>query len=196
MIKVNLFVGKKPIDLASIGGFDLSKLNVKHLLLAIGLSYTPEFYFYDKFTEELNAVQAKISASNKKYATLQTEAKSLDNIQKQVDALERLEKNLEEKLVVVKEIFKKRSNPMNVMLYIAKNTPEDLWLTEMLIENNTIQIKGESLGYKSIGLFIENLRNSIFFRKDIKLDSSSTQTKPTGERVEAFIIKGVILSYE
>jgi len=196
MIKVNLLVGKKPIDLASLGGFDLSKLNVKYLAAAIALSYLPEFYFYDKFAEELNQFQEKISTKNSKYANLQKEAKSLDNIQKQVDALERLEKNLEDKLVVVKEIFKKRSNPMNVMLYIAKNTPDDLWLTEMLIENNTIQLKGESLGYKSIGLFIENLRNSIFFRKDIKLESSSTQQKEGGERVEVFLVRGVILSYE
>jgi hypothetical protein len=196
MIKVNLFVGKKPVDLASLGGFDLSKLNLKYLAIAIGLSYLPDFYFYDMFQEQITANDQKMSGFSKKYGEIQTETKALDNIQKQVDALERLEKNLQEKLVVVKEIFKKRSNPMNIMLYIAKNTPEDLWLTELMVENNIIQIKGESKDYKSIGLLIENLRNSIFFRKDIKLEGSTTQMKENGDRVEVFLVRGVILSYE
>jgi hypothetical protein len=196
MIKTNLLVGKKPLDLSSLGGFDLSKLNVKYLIIAIALSYVPDFFIYDMFAERLQAIQAVITTHNQKYASIQKEAKSLDNIQKQVDALEKLEKSLEEKLVVVKQIFKMRSNPMNIMLYIAQNTPEDVWLTDLVIENNSVQIKGESKGYKSIGVFIENLRNSIFFRKDIKLEGNSTQVKEGGERVEVFLVRGVVVSYE
>jgi Tfp pilus assembly protein PilN len=196
MIKVNLLVGKKPLDVANLGGFDLSKLNVKYLVIAILLSYTPELFLNDMLTKELAGFNLQIETLNKEFKTYQAKLDSLKNIQKQIEALENLEKQLESKLNIVKGIFNKRSNPMNIMLYIAKNTPADLWLNEIVIEKNDITFKGESRDYKSIGVFIENLRSSIFFRKDIRLDSSATITKENGVRVEGFSVKGYIVSYE
>lgn len=196
MIKINLLVGKKPLDMSNLGGFDLSKLNVKHLMIAIILSYLPDFFVLDMFKAEQEKYQQNITVLNKQFRTLSTKVRELDNIKKQIEALENLEKQLESKLGIVKTLFSKRSNPVNILLYISKNIPSDLWIKEVTLENNTILFKGESQSFKSIGVFIENLKSSIFFRKDIRLESTVTNTLASGVRVEAFSIRGVILSYE
>ena len=43
MIKINLSNDKKQVDISNIGGFDLTKLKIKPLLLIIVLIYIPDF---------------------------------------------------------------------------------------------------------------------------------------------------------
>ncbi|MGK0367468.1 MAG: Tfp pilus assembly protein PilN [Thermoproteota archaeon] len=193
MIKINLLVGKKPVDITNVGGFDLSKLSLRMMIFALILFYVPDFFVYDFLEEELKTKDSQIKLVAKEQKKLNVKVRSLKKIERQIKALEILEKKLHQKLGVVKEILKIRSNPMNILLYVSKNIPENLWLIDITFENNTVRFKGQSKSFKNIGIFIENLKSSIFFRKDTKL----LGTNPNVELgVEEFEIIAPVVSYE
>ena len=84
---------------------------------------------------------------------------------------------MNEKLKAVNEVLKLKKNPVNLLLYISKNISTDLWIDKLSItKGGTLEIQGGSNSYKSIGVFIESLNQSIFFDKSIKLIKSQTQT--------------------
>lgn len=195
MIKINLLVGKKPLDITNVGGFDLSQINLKFLIIAILISYTPEFFLYSKFEEDIKKENEKLAVVDKKLRESNKKVKSLQAIEKQIKALEVLDKQLQDKLNVVRDIIKINTNPVNILLYISKNIPEELWVKEITIENNVLRILGESKSPKSIGDFMDNLKNSIFFRKDVRLPEFKTVTKDN-IRTEDFTIEANIVSYE
>ena len=195
MIKINLLVGKKPLDITNVGGFDLSQINLKLLLFAIFLSYVPDWFIYDSFEESIKKENALSAAANKEFRIINKKVKSLKAIEKQIRALELLDKQLNEKLNVVRDIIKINTNPINILLYISKNIPSELWLKEVTIEKNLLKIKGESRSPKIIGNFMDSLKSSIFFRKDVKLPEFKTENR-NDVRVEVFTIEATILSYE
>lgn len=188
MIKVNLLVGKKPLDITNVGGFDLSKLNVKYLIIAIVLSYVPDIFVYDFFKNKEADLQKLVFFHNKNFKAVNTKVRSLKNIERQIKALENLERKLKDKLNIVKEIIKKRVNPMNVLLYVSKNIPEDVWLTDISLEEKQFTLKGKSKTVKSVGVFHDNLKNSIFFRKDIKLSNLNPVNNVTDFQIDAYVI--------
>lgn len=197
MIEINLIVGKKPFKMPTILGVDMALINVKMIVLAIILSLIPGMFLESDWEPELAAVNQQVEETTQKVKKLEKKNDDNKTIQEQVDALARQEKKLAERLGVVKQIIKLKKNPMGIMLYIAKNIPEDVWLISLELENNTIKMKGQSLTYKSIGVFIENLKNSVFFNKDITMAGSRTIEGKDGQaRVEEFDITGTIARFE
>lgn len=197
MIEINLIVGKKPFKMPTILGVDMALINAKMIGVAIALSFVPGMFLESGWEEEVNTLNAQVEEFQQKVRKLDKKNDDNKNIQEQVDALARQEKKLAERLGVVKEIIKLKKNPMGIMLYIAKNIPEDVWLISLDLENNTLRMKGQSLTYKSIGTFIENLKSSVFFNKDITMTGSRTIEGKEGQsRVEEFDITGTIARFE
>ena len=197
MIEINLIVGKKPFKMPTIMGVDMALINVKMIAAAILLSFVPGALLESGWEPELAAANQQVTDISQKISSLEKKNDANKTIQEQVDALTRQEKKLAERLGVVKEIIKLKKNPMGIMLYIAKNIPEDVWLVSLELENNSIKLKGQSLTYKSIGIFIENLKNSVFFNKDIIMTGSRTIEGKEGQaRVEEFDITGTITRFE
>ncbi len=197
MIKTNLYVGKKPFNIADVGGFDLSKINLKLVAAVFLLSYVPDLFVYDGFRDDEMNINKEITELNAKNRDLLQKTKELKSIELQIEALTEQEARLAAKLKVVKEIIKIRNNPMNILLYVAKNLPEEIWLTKIEIKGKEVTIDGQSTSYKSIGVFIENLRNSVFFNKNLRLSKSQTELNKTFDtRTEQFQVTGPILSFE
>lgn len=197
MIKINLSTVKKPIDLANVGGFDLSKINVKWVVLAIVFLYIPDFFVVDRLTEIRDTrdqeLQALIAQKNK----VTKEVSELKNFDKQIEMLKRREEELASKLEVVKSILSTKKNPWNILVYVAKNIPPEIWLTEIKYEGDKLQIKGRSSDYQSQGIFLENLKKSIFFDKNITYQKSDSA--PAGRdnrKLASFDITAVITRYE
>lgn len=196
MIEINLIVGKKPFKMPTIMGVDMALINVKMIVLAIVLSFIPGAFLESDWEPEINTANEQVGELQAKIKKLEKKNDENKSIQEQVDALARQEKKLAERLGVVKEIIKLKKNPMGIMLYLAKNIPDDVWIVSLNIENNTIKIRGQSLTYKSIGVFIENLKNSVFFNKDIVMSGSRTLEREGQARIEEFDITGTIARFE
>ena len=68
------------------------------------------------------------------------------------------EKQLAEKIQVVKEIVDKRQNPFKVLKYIAENIPKDVWLLELELDDKRLKLVGYSKSWNSIKYNMEVLR--------------------------------------
>lgn len=203
MIEINLSLSKKEQGFGKVGGFDFTKINVKGMIIAIIILYVPEIFLLNYYEEKNAELNSKATELKNKQRSLSNKVKSFDNIQKQITALKEQEAKLEQRLTVVKEIISKRQNPFIVFKYIAENTPTDLWIKELsLNEKLELVIRGESLSWKSIGLFLDNLKNGIFFSKDFSYSQpplapqQNVQGGVPKQRFEAFEIRTRLVRFE
>ena len=197
MIEINLSPTKKGGSITNIGGIDLSLINIKMLIISLIILYVPENFVENYYVGEIEketSVQAKL---NNDYRSVATKVRSMREIEKQVDALRDQEEKLARKLDVVKEIINKRQNPFELLKYIAENVPEGLWLTKLELEDGELIFEGYALNFNAIGDFLTNLKNSIFFNKNIEY-GTPTDLMPDfrGMRMEVFRIKAKVLNFE
>ncbi len=64
-----------------------------------------------------------------------------------------------------------------------------MWIKELTIENDTMNIKGEALDYTSIGTFVQSLRASVFIRDANVTQQSQYVREPDKTRIEVFDIR-------
>ncbi len=196
MIEIDLSSGRRDGDKLNIGGFDLSYLNVKMILVAILVLYIPEMVvekFYESKFETLNKKEVQIRKEVRKTTG---KVKELDNIRKQVEALKSQETKLSERLKAVKVIINKRQNPFKILQYLAKSIPNNVWLTGLKIEGRKLILRGHAQNWKDIGIFLEALKNSIFLNNlDYKVPENA-KSEYDGKKVEIFEIRANITRFE
>lgn len=197
MISINLTTQKKAVDITNVGGLDLSKINVKFVLIAILISYLPDFIILPSLEAERASAQENVNALNAENAKKRKQVNSLKGFDKQIQQLKRREQQLVEKLELVKTIISKKKNPWNVLVYVAKNIPPEIWLTEIIYEDDKIIFRGLSMDYTNQGVFLENLKRSVFFADNIvynKVDTAAMQADM--KKMAPFEITANIVRYE
>lgn len=192
MIKINLSTAKKQVDISNVGGFDFTKLKIKPLLLFIILIYIPDFVLVPMWEEERNSVNAVVTAKQTKLAGLRQKVAQSRELENQIRELKAQEENLGKKLVAVKEAISEKRNPAPLLLYIAKNMPAELWIKELVIEQDQMTIKGEAMDYTSIGNFVNSLRSSVFIREANITKTSNAVRESDKRRIETFEVKFTI----
>lgn len=196
MIKINLSTAKKQVDISNIGGFDLTKLKIKAVLLVIVLLYVPDFVIVPMWTQSEEEKAQELDAKMKTVAGLKRKVNEARNYENQIKELKAQEEALEKKLVAVKEAISFKKNPSALLLYIAKNTPPDMWVKELIIENDVLSIKGEALDYTSIGNFVQSLRSSVFIR-DANVGQQSQYVRESDKtRIEVFDVRFGIARFD
>ena len=197
MIEINLSTQKKAVDIKNVGGFDLSKLNVKYVLIAIVISYLPDFIILPSLEDTRVQAQARVDQLNSENSKKKAQVNSLKGFDKQIQQLKRREQQLLEKLELIKTIISKKKNPWNVLVYVAKNIPQEIWLTEIHYEEDKITFKGLSMDYTNQGVFLDNLKRSVFFADNISYNKIDTATMPTEmKKMAPFEITANIVRYE
>ena len=196
MIEVNLSNTRSTGDVFNVGGFDLSHLNVKMIIVGLLVLYIPENFllsYYEGSIEDLKKEETIIRTDVRK---ISSKVRGLNNIKKQVDALNDQEKKLAEKLQAVKVIINKRQNPFKILYYIAQSTPEKVWLTSMKMEGKQLILQGHAENWKDIGNFLEALKNSIFLSNLQYKVPEGAQTDYNGRKVEVFQITSDITRFK
>lgn len=196
MIKINLSAAQKQVDISNLGGFDFTKLKIKAVILACVIIYVPDFFLVpmweDDFmmkTQELSNLQAQSNSLKRKVSQSST-------YEKQIRELKAQEENLGKKLTAVKQAISLKRNPANLLLYISKNMPEDLWIKELNIDGETMLVRGEALNYTSVGNFVNNLRSSVFI-KDANIKSTTSNVRESDKRrIESFEISFAVARFE
>ena len=197
MISINLTTQKKAVDITNIGGLDLSKINVKFVLIAILISYLPDFIILPSLQSERESAQEKVNLLNEENTKKRKQVNSLKGFDKQIQQLKRREQQLVEKLELVKTIISKKKNPWNVLVYVAKNIPPEIWLTEIIYEDDKIIFKGLSMDYTNQGVFLENLKRSVFFADNIIYNKVDTATLDADmKKMAPFEVTANIVRYE
>ncbi len=134
MIKINLSTSKKQVDISNIGGFDLTKLKIKALLLVIFLIYIPDFVLVPMWTNMEEEKLAELEKKKSEIGALKRRVSEAKNYENQIKELKAQEEALEKKLVAVKEAISFKKNPSALLLYIAKNTPPTCGLKNLRLK--------------------------------------------------------------
>jgi len=200
MIEINLIEQKQQIKLPTVLGVDFAELNVKALVIAVIFMYIPDLFLPDFYAEQMEAVNIRLQAVDKKIKTIEREIKANENVKKKLDAFNSQVERLKERSKQVDQIIKTRTNPKKILERLARNIPDDVWLTKIEIkQDRSIFLEGSSTSYKSIGDFISLANESTFFGKTLTLAKSSTKKTGRGrtkERVETFQIEGEIETFD
>jgi Tfp pilus assembly protein PilN len=196
MIKVNLTTAKKQLDISNVGGFDFSKLKIKAMILVIILIYLPDFFLVPAWEEERNTTNAMITLKQKELSKLKRKVSESTSLDKQIRELKAQEENLGKKLTAVKQAISEKRNPASLLLYIAKNIPDELWIRDLQLDMTNMTIKGEALDYQSIGKFITILKSSVFIKDANIVSSNSITREPDRKRIEVFEVKFDIARFD
>jgi Tfp pilus assembly protein PilN len=196
MIKINLTTTQKKTDLSNVGGFDFTKLKFKAVGLALFLIYIPDFFLVPMWEEDMNTKQAELQTLQGEVNSLKRKVSKSATYEKQIRELKAQEENLVKKLTAVKEAISLKRNPSNLLLYISKNMPSELWIKELSIDRQTMMIKGEALSYSSVGNFVANLKSSVFI-KDANIKSTNSIVRESDKkRLEVFEVQFEIARFE
>lgn len=196
MIEINLSPTKKAAGLTNIAGIDLSLINVKMMVIALLVMFVPEPILVGIWDEEIAGHNSQFASLNSEYRKLQTKVRSMQNVQKQVDALKEQEGKLDRKLETVKKIINKRQNPFQVLRYVAENIPSEVWLQSIELVENSLILTGYATNYKNIGVFIESLKNSIFFQAVDYQNMQDLNPVVKGRRLETFKITTQVVRFK
>lgn len=196
MIKINLSNTKKQVDISNIGGFDFTKMKIKAVLLVAVLIYIPDFTIipmWEKETEDTNQI---IQTKQMELSRLKKKVTESQDMEKQILELKAQEENLGKKLTAVKQAISEKKNPAPLLLYIAKNVPDELWIKSLTLEDDKLSIKGEAYDYTSIGNFMNNLKSSVFIREANITSTSSVVRASDKRRLETFEVNFVIARFD
>ena len=197
MIDINLLPNNSSQSLDNVGGFNLSLVNVKMLVLSIVALYGVEIFVSGHFESELSDLTKKEQTILSEQRKVSGKLRNLAQVKKKVEDLNKQEIVLAKKIDVIKKIVDKRQNPFKVLKYVAENTPKDIWLNEIELKDNKLKLTGNSKSWKSIGDFLENLKTSIFFNNNIRYQEPSGALKKfRGQRVEVFEIEADIVRFQ
>ena len=196
MIKINLSVAQKQMDMTNVGGFDFTKLKIKAVFLVIGLIYLPDFLLVPMWESEFTEKSAEFEVLQRKSGALKRKVSQSATLEKQIRELKIQEENLGKKLTAVKQAIGQKRNPSNLLLYVSKNMPDDLWINSLTIEGETMLVKGEALTYGSVGNFVNNLRSSVFIKDASFKNTASNVRESDKRRIETFEISFAVSRFD
>lgn len=188
MIKINLSTAQKQLDMTNVGGFDFTKIKIKAVGLAIVILYAPDFLLLPMWEQERTDKQGEVTNITMELGSLKRKISQAAELEKQIQDLKEQERILTEKLSVVKQILSEKRNPSNLLVYLAKNIPKEVWITELNFQNDELKLQGESLDYASIGKFLESVKSSVFIKEASVTKSESVVREADKKRVERFEI--------
>ena len=192
MIRINLSSSKKSVDLGKLSGLDFSAIKVKAVGIAIVLMYLPDFTLFPMLESEKQALQEIINQKSAENSRLTRKINEAKVYEQQIKELQAQEESLSQKLVAVKNAISEKKNPSSLLLYIAKHTPEDLWLTSISIKESEMIIKGEALNYPAVGNFVSSLSDSVFITNSNIVKTGNKFREEDKKRVEEFEVKFTI----
>ncbi len=166
MIKINLVrEGRAPVrgggapgaGTGGGGGGGVAANNLIVVALVVVAAVLAGGYWFVK-QNELKAKQAEVEIK-------QAEAQKLEKIIKEVEEFERRKENLEKRIETINNLKKNQKGPVQVMDRISQDLPDLVWLDELTLNKNQIEIKGRGLNPNAIAIFIENIKTDPLFEE-------------------------------
>jgi Tfp pilus assembly protein PilN len=146
--------------------------------------------------EERNATNESVTQKQGQLNKLKRQVSKSQDLEKQIRELKAQEESLGKKLTAVKQAISEKRNPANILLYLAKNVPDELWIKELVVDQEKMVIKGDALSYASIGNFVNSLRSSVFIRDANIISTSSIVRDQDKRRIETFEVQFGIARFD
>ena len=154
MIKINLVSeGRRPVvarkakEALGVGQTSLAEglflIAIVVGLIAIGLTW----WIY----------RGRIQQRDTEIAAAQKEVDELQLVLKEVEDFKAKKAELEHKIEVINDLKQKQWGPVRIMDQISRALPELLWLDQMRLRNNNVELRGRAFNTNQVATFIENL---------------------------------------
>jgi type IV pilus assembly protein PilN len=127
------------------------------ILVSLGL------YFY---------MSSQIRELDTKIAQAQERQRQLQEIKRQVDALELKRATFQRKVDLIERLKAEQSGPVHMLDEVSKSLPDFVWLTNLDQAGTTVKFTGQSNGLTSVADFISALERSGWF-PNVDLASST-----------------------
>jgi type IV pilus assembly protein PilN len=125
-------------------------------------------------------------------ASAQKETARLHSLIAQVQQFEQRKTQLQQRVTLIEQLREDQTGPVHMLDQISRALPPLLWLTGMkqTPAANDVLIEGRGLTMTGLSDFVTNLEASGYFQRSVEIDSTTTETTPTGEMIK-FQIKAV-----
>lgn len=152
MIKINLIVTKrkkkaKPIPMFLVAGVGL-----------LALSLAGSFY-------AASLVENKIETLTRKKIENQKEMEKLKGKMAEVQKFEALNRVVQEKGQVIKDLTKNQGLPVIILQEVSKTLTKGIWIVSMSISKGSVKISGVGFSNSDIVTYIQKLKGSEVFTK-------------------------------
>ncbi len=162
MIKINLLpeakvaLARKPAVIPT--GVPLENLNNYIIIgfLILGILIGGWLWFSNQ------SKKIKLSA---KVQSAKEQAEALKPFIDQVNDFEARKAKLEKKLTIIKDLRANQEGPVHIMDELASLIPDLLWLTDLTLKGNTMEIKGNTFNPNSVAEFLQRLSESPYFEE-------------------------------
>jgi len=187
MIKINLLAeGKRPVVArrarpAMVGGGAGPEL--ANLLLVggivLGLLVAAGWWFM---------LAQKIKQKDREIVAAQKEVDELAQVIKEVEEYKAKKAELERKIEVINTLKDNQRGPVQIMDEVSRALPELLWLTNMDVTANTINLRGSAFNMSAVANFMDNLDKVESFAEPI-LQDATQRAQVRGARSEVYDFK-------
>lgn len=131
------------------------------LVLAVGLTIIAlagNYFWYATRDSARNALQAKLSDTERRIAELEKVIGEVNNIQKR-------QKEVEEKLAILEKLRKQRSGPVRLLDALATCIPKKVWLAEFVEASNNVKVTGTAESHEDVSEFMKGLSSIVWTPK-------------------------------
>ena len=117
-------------------------------------------------------VSGQIRELDTKIAAAEQRQRELQEIKRQVDALELKRATFQRKVDLIERLKAEQSGPVHMLDEVSKSLPDYVWLTNLDQTGNAVRFQGQSNGLTSVADFISALERSGWF-PNVDLASST-----------------------
>lgn len=129
--------------------------------------------------------QEQIKAQRKEISKQQAEISELKNAIGKVENFQSEKKKIEEQLKVLHDLEQGRSGPVKMLDALASSVPQNVWLTSVTEQENTLMVSAEALSNEDVSSFMKMLKESVWTPVGIgRLHSDQSSQESPIQRVE------------
>jgi Tfp pilus assembly protein PilN len=142
--------------------------------------------FVTMFKEEKIAeVDALLERGQAEGTKLKAELNKRADYEKEKTEMEGYERAIRIKLDTIYALVNDRSTPPKLLLTIANAIPKDIWLSELIIKDQELSLKGTSIGFNLISDFMRSLGETAYF-KDVTLKGTEQSSEQASDESKSF----------
>lgn len=182
MIRINL-LGVERKQTRRAATFDIGKRVTMACSLTLVVAAAGVAFWFWALGEASRQVDADITAAREQQARL-------NSLIKEVSQYEARRAQLQQRVVLIEQLRKGQSLPVQLLDYVSKGVPEMLWLTAMKQQGLAdVTIEGRATTMIALSDFVANLGNTPFFKKPIDIVESKAERDQKGVDLVAFTVK-------
>lgn len=132
------------------------------------------------------SVSSAQAAEEQRIVKAKVELKQLEATRKEVDRFRKEKEEIERKLAVIAELERNRQGPVRIMDELAMRIPKRMWLTELKMNDGSLELKGVSLDAEIVAAFLASLSESELIQS-VELDETRLE-ETDGLKLNSFKI--------